>query len=215
MSMSRGIVKKWAMFPFHALAAAALLTVIIVGSLQPDERIQAFGYLLIPRSGHEIDIRPLFGVYSPSMVKTYNYSPILELGILYLFLWYGVILGLAIARQRMLPPAPGRRRRVLGLSRGVWMFVTGVFGLIAMGLFVAYSDNETVRPGIAMAVPFAVIAGLSLLNVIRTSPSWNRFKPGYCQVCGYDLRATPDRCPECGTVAVVARASRPCGVLKK
>jgi hypothetical protein len=59
-----------------------------------------------------------------------------------------------------------------------------------------------------LVVPlWPVVALTALLPAFRVW-RWHRrrFAAGRCQKCGYDLRATPDRCPECGTIPTKVKA---------
>lgn len=49
------------------------------------------------------------------------------------------------------------------------------------------------------AMPAAVFAAAPIV-LWRRCRQLSRVRQGRCRACGYDLRATPDRCPECGAV---------------
>src|SRR3954452_3043512 len=66
------------------------------------------------------------------------------------------------------------------------------FGEIESFQLVAVNDN-------ALLAWLAILPGLWLvLTVRRRNVRKRRAKAGCCVHCGYDLRETPDQCPECG-----------------
>ena len=52
----------------------------------------------------------------------------------------------------------------------------------------------------ALAVVWAIIPAVRLRQLIHNQRARKRSSRGLCPVCSYNLLATPDRCPECGTV---------------
>lgn len=87
------------------------------------------------------------------------------------------------------PPAPGSWY-ILGFG---YAHVVDRFGDIVF----------IVVPFWAIVLPLAVVAILSIRSWWRGRRLNRR---GRCPGCGYDLRASPDRCPECGTPVQKAEA---------
>jgi hypothetical protein len=87
-----------------------------------------------------------------------------------------------------------RRRNLL------WL---GLYYLLAIGMIPvcrAVDWQRSTRDSWADYVMAVLWISGPIAGLLMVLFSRRVFRRGKCQVCGYDLRATPNRCPECGTV---------------
>jgi len=111
---------------------------------------------------------------------------------------------------RTLDPAHYRDRKWTTASQ--WRFAG--FGLVINRGTVARTQKSA-RPGAwqntVVLVPYwslLIILAIPIGLWIRAKTRARRLaRMHLCNVCGYDLRATPTRCPECGTVATSGKVS--------
>ncbi|MDB5302565.1 MAG: hypothetical protein JWM97_114, partial [Phycisphaerales bacterium] len=73
-------------------------------------------------------------------------------------------------------------------------------------------NTSSIHESRRLAVPYWSLFILLVLlpigwsrSAIRTRRAKRRKRLGHCPACGYDLRATPERCPECGAVAITPK----------
>jgi hypothetical protein len=77
-------------------------------------------------------------------------------------------------------------------------------GFVAAVRSWAWDTSGTRGKAIVIVIPYwfwCSLAAISPIMAVRRLIKRRRPKPGLCAVCGYDLRATPNRCPECGTIS--------------
>jgi hypothetical protein len=75
-------------------------------------------------------------------------------------------------------------------------------GTMTFSAHVRYGTQlRVILPHWVLALLFAMLSAFCFRSAVR---SRRRHREGRCPACGYDVRATPDRCPECGAMPAAA-----------
>lgn len=79
----------------------------------------------------------------------------------------------------------------------VYYVVALWWGSLPNGTFSGSTSGVVIAPLWSVTLLCAILPAVVFARALRRW--WNRRKaPGLCTGCGYDIRATPARCPECG-----------------
>jgi hypothetical protein len=64
--------------------------------------------------------------------------------------------------------------------------------------WVVHTERSTRIPAWAPLPVYVLLAGIWLRRFVPRRQHQRRLRDGLCTACGYDLRGSPGRCPECG-----------------
>jgi hypothetical protein len=94
-------------------------------------------------------------------------------------------------------------------TRGPYPYGWLLYLVIFLAVIFALQYHSRLALAATFTLTWVVLSVLVISSEIfkyRRDRRWRRFFSGQCIRCGYDLRATPGKCPECGAVPTKEQA---------